>query len=334
MDLINQKKSVNQKLPSSFTDKELYELCNEYGRNAKLWMRKFAVLLPEVFKRNLYRKKGFYTIHEFAAKIAGMNYSTTEQILSLDRCLEEKPALRGLIEIYGWSKIRVVASTATPKTDKFWAEKVKELTKGALELYVRDLKIQEKKEKIEEFNVGINREEDKAKQQTINKISFDQTYPGKTDPDKTNQRADNSNFHNPYKTNINNEIEISHFFPWEKTKPEEFNKNSLNCLTLRLDQDTEFRLRLLRQKLEKQRREPVTFSQVVKFLLDETEKLKENEKNIIHKPSNEISGNQINGPLNQVMDKTSDKMGNQSPGHIPNSQQNKTLKQLPQRNNI
>lgn len=48
----------------------------------------------------------------------------------------------------------------------------------------------------------------------------------------------------------------------------------LSSLTLKLDQDTEFRLRLLRQKLEKQKREPVTFSQVIKFLLDEIEKSK------------------------------------------------------------
>ena len=48
------------------TDPELYKLCQEYGLNARQWMRKFAGLLPEVKRRRLYRRHGCSSIHEFA----------------------------------------------------------------------------------------------------------------------------------------------------------------------------------------------------------------------------------------------------------------------------
>jgi len=244
------------------SDNELYDLCKEYGKNAKTWMRKFAVLLPEVFKRNLYRKKHFSTIHEFAAMLAGMSYSTTDQILSLDRALEGKPELKGLIERFGWSKIRVVASIATRETDKFWAEKVKELSKGALETYIRGLKIQERREVM---NKLIPEE---SRLQT-NNIQFDSR--------NQNNQYQTLNINNAYKrekTEPGNETELSQIFPWEKLQSE----NTPNYLRINLDQETELRLRLIRQQLEKEKKEPVTFAEAIKFLLDEIENLSENKE--------------------------------------------------------
>ena len=37
------------------TDSELYQKCREYGASARSWTRKFAGLLPEVFRRQLYK---------------------------------------------------------------------------------------------------------------------------------------------------------------------------------------------------------------------------------------------------------------------------------------
>ncbi len=120
----------------NLSDKELWGLCKKYGGNAKMWSRKFASLLPEVDKRKLWRKYGFYSIEEFAAKLAGLNYETTRRILNLGKKFEDKPFLRAQMEKQGWSKLRVVASVATKENDKSLAEKVSLLPKKALEIYI------------------------------------------------------------------------------------------------------------------------------------------------------------------------------------------------------
>lgn len=133
---------------ADFSDKDLYHLCQEYGRGIKVLRRVFAVLLVEVSRRNLHRKYGFQSIHEFAAKVGGMNRALVDQILSLARSLRDKPFLWREFRRAGWSKLRVVAGIATVATDEFWAEKVRLLPKPALEVYVKEWK------KVNEFGVG------------------------------------------------------------------------------------------------------------------------------------------------------------------------------------
>jgi uncharacterized protein YpbB len=60
-------KSDTQKM----SDAKLYQLCQYYGAQALAARRKFVGLLPEVARRHLYLKKGFGSIREFAAKLAG-----------------------------------------------------------------------------------------------------------------------------------------------------------------------------------------------------------------------------------------------------------------------
>ncbi|MBT5016582.1 hypothetical protein HN748_01920 [Candidatus Peregrinibacteria bacterium] len=122
------------------TDSELYKLCQEYGLNARQWMRKFAGLLPEVYRRRLYRRHGCSSINEFAAKIAGMSTINVDRILRLSRKLEDKPTLRSQLENgeQGWSKIEAVAFVATPKNEKEWALKVEKLPLSAISECVKN----------------------------------------------------------------------------------------------------------------------------------------------------------------------------------------------------
>lgn len=124
------------------SDSQLYQLCQKYGGSARLWLRKFAGLLPEVFRRKLYKKHGYASIHEFAAKLAGMSLEAVDKVLRLSQRLADKPLLRAQLEngIHGWSKIEKVAFIATPVTDAMWAEKVNTLSKSALEVYVREMR--------------------------------------------------------------------------------------------------------------------------------------------------------------------------------------------------
>ncbi|MFH1218715.1 MAG: hypothetical protein V1679_02645 [Candidatus Peregrinibacteria bacterium] len=129
---------------SKLPDKELLLLAAEYGLNAKEWLRKFAALLPEIYKRRLYKKKGCVSIHEYAKKIAGMNEKTVDRILRLRQKLENKPRLLKLFESgeEGWSKLDRVAHIATPETDKNWANHARNLSKQTLNVYVQEYKRQ------------------------------------------------------------------------------------------------------------------------------------------------------------------------------------------------
>jgi len=121
-------------------DSELYKLCQEYGNNARMWSRKFAALLPEVDKRQLFRKHGFYSIYEFAAKLAGMGRKNVEEVLRTYSKVEDKPLLKAQIEQFGWSKVRVITPLIETVEETKLVEMVKTLPREALAECVHELK--------------------------------------------------------------------------------------------------------------------------------------------------------------------------------------------------
>ncbi len=132
----------------NITDSELYELCKKFGKRALEARRKFSGLLPEVFKRRLYEKKGFSSIYEFAAKLAGMSHDQVDLVLRLERKFEDKPILQKALtegEISANKLIRI-ASIATVKNQEEIFEKAKILSKRAIEVFVRDVKYAQKNE--------------------------------------------------------------------------------------------------------------------------------------------------------------------------------------------
>lgn len=122
------------------TDEKLYQLCKEYGQRARQWRQKFIGLLPEVNRRRLYAKKGFESIFVFAAKLAGLSQEQVRLALNLEKRFEDKPALKSLL-VQGevsLHKLERVAFIATFQNEEALAEKVKQLSKSALETLVRD----------------------------------------------------------------------------------------------------------------------------------------------------------------------------------------------------
>ncbi len=186
----------------NMTDKELFKLCCEYGAKARRWNKKFASLLPEVEKRELWKKHKMYSIYEFAAKLAGMSRETVDAILNVGKNLEDKPKLREQMVEEGWSKLRVVANIATPQTDEFWAKQVEILPKKALELLVREKR----------------------------------------------------------------EVDVSSKSPKPVPGDKEWSR-----LSFTVKPETELKLRNFRKKLEKERKETISFGEALEILLEKTE---------------------------------------------------------------
>jgi len=133
---------MNNTKISSMPDKNLYNLCKTYGERARIWRQRFAGLLPEVFKRKLYEKKGFFSIFKFAKKLAGMSEEQVRRVINVEKRFEDMPALKMLLTSgkVSINKLSRIVSIAKPGNEMFLATQVQVLSKSAVETLVRDEK--------------------------------------------------------------------------------------------------------------------------------------------------------------------------------------------------
>ena len=122
------------------SEKILHEKFVEYGRSAREWTRKCALLLPEIARLEIWKKRGFGSIYEYAAKLAGMSHAAVDDALWIARKIEDKPELMRIAEQKGINAVRPIVAIATKETADFWAEKVREMSVHTLQTYVREFK--------------------------------------------------------------------------------------------------------------------------------------------------------------------------------------------------
>lgn len=135
-------------------DLELHCRFSEYGMNAKEWLRKCALMLPEIDERRIWAKRGFGSLFEYAAKLAGMSKGQVWDALRIVRKVEDKPALIKVIEEKGVNAVRPVVSIVTQENQEFWAEKARVLSKNELEVFVKDFRRQS--DYVGSVNVNVN----------------------------------------------------------------------------------------------------------------------------------------------------------------------------------
>ncbi len=101
-------------------------------------MRECALMLPEIDRQQIWKKEGFGSIYEYAAKLANMSRYQVEMALWTVRKIEHMPALLKVAQEKGIHAVRPVANVATTETAEFWADKAETLTVRGLETYVRE----------------------------------------------------------------------------------------------------------------------------------------------------------------------------------------------------
>lgn len=146
-----------------YSDIDLYHKCKKLGLEIFKHRNLFILLIPEVYKRKLYKKYRFASIHQFAAKLGGLSHSHVNKIINLDRRLNDKPKLKSLLYsgTVGWSKIYTIANIATPDTDEYWSKQIITLNKSALETLRKDLKAEKsiyKGPSFENLNIKLSKE--------------------------------------------------------------------------------------------------------------------------------------------------------------------------------
>lgn len=127
---------------------ELHKQFVKLGRERHKITYKLLALLPKIYESEVY-KKYYPTIYEYAGKLAGLSHGVVEKALSLDQKLEDKPCLQRAIETQGIHKVAIVANLATPETDEVFADKVENMSKGALQELSKELRGKRQKITIE-----------------------------------------------------------------------------------------------------------------------------------------------------------------------------------------
>lgn len=156
---------------TKISDKQLYAECKKWGKQALSARWKFQGLLPEVYKRRLYQKRGFTCIYEFAARLAGMSRDNVDQVLRLEKRFIDKPVLKQAL-ITGKvssNKLMRIASIATPDNQKEILSKTEKLSNRALEIFVKETRNNREKAKTTQENLHVqtlNLDSDVEKQLT------------------------------------------------------------------------------------------------------------------------------------------------------------------------
>jgi len=121
---------------------DLHAQFSECGKNAKEWARRCMLLLPEIDKYKVWRKKGFGSIYEYAAKIAGLGRFQVNESLRILEKIEQMPALQEVVRKKGLWAVKPVATIVTKETDKEWAERAENMSKHELEVFVKGVRIE------------------------------------------------------------------------------------------------------------------------------------------------------------------------------------------------
>lgn len=119
---------------------ELHCRFQEYGANAKLWVRKCLLLLPEIAKCEVWKVKGFGSIYEYAAKLAGLTQSQVDDALYVLKKIEDKPALLRVVEEKGINAVRPLIGIVNDGNEEFLAGKAAEMSNNTLRTYVKEFK--------------------------------------------------------------------------------------------------------------------------------------------------------------------------------------------------
>ena len=276
----NQIKSLQKiglSLIEQFSDKELYEYCRTTGLSARIWARKFIAVIPEVARRHLYLKHKCRSIHEFASKLAGLSHKTVNEVLRIYEKFKEFPKMKELIGDVGISKLKVVACIVTSKSEPFWAKKVIDMSRPALEVFVRDIRKQEEEKIIRQqkdekngLNFGKNINEIESFAEQKNDSSMCQKFPWEPGSDEVKQAKectqDSMVIFRKEHTN-----EQTGMFEKDFNDPgivdDRFSMKNKKAFLVHIDDDTEFKLRKFKLNLEKEKKQVLDWNKTLKELL-------------------------------------------------------------------
>jgi len=244
------------------SDKELYEYCRTAGLSARHWARRFIAAIPEVARRHLYLKYKFRSIYEFASKIAGLSHKMVNETLRINEKFKDFPKMKELIGEVGISKLKVVACIVTSQTEPFWAAKVVDMSRPALEVLVREIRNYQEEQVIKN-NSDKNEDTDEQK----NDPSLCQKFPWEPE----NNEKDGMTIFRKAQTNKQTGM-FEEVCQDAEIVDDRFSKKNIKAFVVHIDDDTEFKLRKFKLNLEKEKKQLLDWNKTLKELVKRVEK--------------------------------------------------------------
>lgn len=96
------------------------------------------MMLPRIRDEEVWKKKGYDSIYDYARILAGMSKNSVDDALWIMDKIANKPELREIAREKGLSAVRPVVAIATEETSQFWAEKASDMSQNTLKTYVRN----------------------------------------------------------------------------------------------------------------------------------------------------------------------------------------------------
>jgi len=87
------------------------------GKERRTISNELVALLPEIYRLRIYEQKGYATIYDYAARIAGLSTGVVAKALKVAKLLEDKPILKGI-------KSRWLRELPQKRTRKSWRIKL------------------------------------------------------------------------------------------------------------------------------------------------------------------------------------------------------------------
>jgi hypothetical protein len=118
---------------------KLHQRFVQLGRQRLRLKNEMLLILPEIYRSGIYKK---YTnsIVEYAGKFGDIGRSTVIKRLRLEKNLQNKPNLRAAIKEAGIHKVALVAKIANEKNEKIFAEKIKNMSKPAIQMLSKEIR--------------------------------------------------------------------------------------------------------------------------------------------------------------------------------------------------
>ncbi len=122
------------------TNKEIHHRFRGLGREHRAIINQLVAMLPEIDKREIYREHGCASIYEYAGKYGGLSYSVVQKALWVEEKLTDAPKLKEAIKTEGIHKVALFATLATKENDEALADKVRNMSKPALQELSKELR--------------------------------------------------------------------------------------------------------------------------------------------------------------------------------------------------
>ena len=122
------------------TNREIHVRFCELGKSHRKIVNELVAMLPEIDRLEIFKDYNCASVHEYACKYAGLSYAVVQKALWVEEKLVEAPKLKEALKEVGVHKVALFATIANKENDEVLADKVKHMSKPALQELSKELR--------------------------------------------------------------------------------------------------------------------------------------------------------------------------------------------------